>query len=512
MKTSSTLKLFALAGVIVCAGGAWAATFTNTVTDVNGKVIELEWTYSGSTLSKMTNLQESAEYDIEIPTMKDSDGKEYTITTIGNDAFRNNSLVKSVTMPSVLKIEEREDNTGAFTGCSELTDVVMTNVTSIGRGAFRQNKKLVNVEMPNVKTLERHCFYLVSNLAGDFEFNNLETVGEGAFAGTAITSIKMPSVTSLGNTVFDDCANLTTVVMPKLQSIGKNTFQDCTMLVGDLVLPELTTVNSEGSFRNTRITSIELPLVRTFAQRIFREVTTLTNVVLSSVKTMKPELFQSCTSLEVVKMPWCMSTVETASGRGKPFNLSGVTNFFLHAISPLALKNLNDDGTINTNEIKNILGRTGANVSVIPYGGVATNEVNGVETQWFYDDRDTPGYALSEKEVTIVASTNATGSVVIPDRALLADGTSKKVTAVGSAAFYYNTNITTIRLGKYVTRAGKKVFKPTKGKVLTVEVPDVAVDLKTKLEEEYASAIAATTPTFVIKTYKTATGFTIIVR
>ena len=71
--------------------------------------------------------------EIVIPESVEHDGTAYSVTSIGDDAFRGCSGLTSVTIGnSVTSIGD-----GAFFGCSGLTSVTIPNsVTSIGDRAF----------------------------------------------------------------------------------------------------------------------------------------------------------------------------------------------------------------------------------------------------------------------------------------------------------------------------------------------------------------------------------------
>jgi sorbitol-specific phosphotransferase system component IIA len=103
---------------------------------------------------------------INIPEKVTYNGKTYSVTDIGKEAFSNCRSLSSVTIPK--------------------------SVTSIDRSAFNGCINLVSVNIPNSVT----------------------TIGSSAFHNcTSLTSVTIPnSVTSIGNYAFYDCSGLTTIV------------------------------------------------------------------------------------------------------------------------------------------------------------------------------------------------------------------------------------------------------------------------------------------------------------
>ena len=121
----------------------------------------------------------------------------YSVTSIGNNAFRNNELTNVIIPDSVISI-----GNGAFAG-NELTSVTIGNsVKSIEVAAFRNNE-LTNVTIPDsVETIGASAFadnQLTSVTIG----NNVESIGDRAFSSNLLTSVTIPdSVTSIGFGAF----------------------------------------------------------------------------------------------------------------------------------------------------------------------------------------------------------------------------------------------------------------------------------------------------------------------
>lgn len=161
--------------------------------------------------------------DIVIPEKITVDGVEYSVTSIGMNAFYECKALTSVAMPSVTSIGAQ-----AFQSCSSLTSVAMPSVTSIDRGAFYQCNALTSVDMPSVTSISSDAFLSCASL----------------------TSVDMPLVTSIGNQAFNSCSSLTSVSMPSITSIGYGAFSGCSIV--KLSLPATLTSIGYNCFNNMR--------------------------------------------------------------------------------------------------------------------------------------------------------------------------------------------------------------------------------------------------------------------
>ena len=156
--------------------------------------------------------------NIIIPEAVDYNGKTYSVTSIGNNAFFNCTGLTSVTIPNSVIIIRNN----AFSGCSALTSITIPNsIEYIGESAFAGCSALtsITVEKGNLAYNSReNC-----NAVIDSETNEL-------ILGCKNTVIPN-SVTSIGNYAFYGCYGLTSVTIPNsVKKIDYHAFHDCKSL------------------------------------------------------------------------------------------------------------------------------------------------------------------------------------------------------------------------------------------------------------------------------------------
>ncbi|MBO5159491.1 MAG: leucine-rich repeat protein [Lachnospiraceae bacterium] len=171
--------------------------------------------------------------ELEIPSEIDG----YTVTAIGEDAFRDCTEIASVILPeSITAI-----GFCAFYGCTNMTTInIPENVTNIENAAFRQCKSLKEVKLPE----------------------EMENLGSFAFGEcTALEQINIPEgITAMQNGVLWECDSLTSIILPEsIKTIDYHAFSDCDNLKEVTIPSGVTSLDEFAFFNCISLEKIELP-------------------------------------------------------------------------------------------------------------------------------------------------------------------------------------------------------------------------------------------------------------
>ena len=141
------------------------------------------------------------------------------ITSIGQNSFRLCNKITSVSIPNTVTLID----TGAFGECTSLTSITIpASVTSINT-AFTGCTSLTNIEVAAGNTV-------YSSISGVI-YDKTETTLVSCTVGKTGTLSIPSSVTSIANSAFIGCTNLTGIVIPdSVASIGNYALNGCTNL------------------------------------------------------------------------------------------------------------------------------------------------------------------------------------------------------------------------------------------------------------------------------------------
>lgn len=415
--------------------------------------------------------------DVVIPNFVNHGGTTYTVTAIGDYAFRNSSDLASIVISDSVNTVGR----AVFWGCTELKNVTIgKSVTSL-RGKKGSTIYPVFKGCDNITSLTWNAVNCTDN--GNMGTTNFEqiTIGDEVqvipsnFAfQSQITELVIPnSVTTIGTWAFSSCRFLENVTLGNsVTSIGSSAFYDCKLLES-IDIPDAVTsisgsafayctslshvtlgnsVNSIGSsaFANCyNLERIVIPnSVSSIGSNAFAECKSMTEITLgNSVTNIGGTAFNNCEGIEEINIPnsvtqiglaafegcknlskvnisslesWCGIVFEIATGNNGVTNLTGSTNplFYAHHLY------------LNDQEVTDL---------VIP------ESVNAINNYAFIGGSELTNVTIGDNVITIgdYAFYGCTGLTHLT----LGDS----ITSIGSYAFENCTGLTSVTLGKSIS-------------------------------------------------------------
>ena len=264
MKTKDIFKQTLLV-LMALLGSITASAYDFSAENADGK--EIYYNYTSSTTVEVS-YRANASYgdcydgygDIIIPSTVEYNGKTYTVTGIGYNAF-NNADITSINLPNTI---ERIESL-AFSDCSGLSSLTIPeNVTHLGFNIVCRGDN--DHPLNNLKTLFYNAKHAESSqglggtifcVGSDCEViigEEVECLPNSFLKGSEITSINIPErVTVFGDFAFYNCTNLTFIEIPKnVTQIGISAFEGCSSLRTVIARPLTPPTMSYSAFGSNR--------------------------------------------------------------------------------------------------------------------------------------------------------------------------------------------------------------------------------------------------------------------
>ena len=290
---------------------------------------------------------------------------DYAVTEIQGDAFRSNTSITSVSLPSSLL----EIGSNAFRGCTGLATLDIPNsVTTLYSSAFRECSGLITITIgTGVTKIEADVFFQCANVT-DVYMNadcaaltwNEADHDDFKYDGTTVCHVTdaAPWKAKFGtvvNVIFRDASSvpfsysyndgthtltlsgnesmpnydfnttpwysyrdeITTVVIEDgVPNIGSFAFYECSG-VTSLTIPSSVTYLANSAFQNSGLTSLTIPnTVTSIGNSIFRDCSALTTVTIGSGITsgLMGDQFYGCTNLTTLAVDEGSTTYKAVDG------------------------------------------------------------------------------------------------------------------------------------------------------------------------------------------------------
>ncbi|MDD6490484.1 MAG: leucine-rich repeat protein [Clostridia bacterium] len=381
----------------------------------------------------------SDETSIEIPQKIG----QYTVSAVGNSAFKGKTNLKNVTLPDTLKLIDDY----AFDCCTNLEKITIPDsVEKIGKGAFFSCTRLKSVDFSeNLKTIGDGAFYDCRSLESISLPDGTTTVGEYVFGNCkALQSAGLgTSLKAISNQVFINCELLKKITIPDgAEKIGNRAFKGC-VLLESIEIP--TSVKSIGQFafnNCTNLTDLFIPAEK-IDNSAFSYCSSLNNITFTdNLKTIDKNLFDGC-SISVVNIPSGVEKIEYGA-----FANSNITAINVDENN----KNYTSrDGIVFNKDMTEIIAYPSLKDDVTSYSipdGVKTIAPYAFKTCWLLSEIKIPDSVVSIGDNAFESDSNLK-DIVIP----------KSVTEIGKGAFYECSSLESIVIPSSVSEIKDNTFE-----------------------------------------------------
>ena len=379
----------------------------------------------------------------------------FTVTEIGDSAFRNCNSIVSVSIPdSVINIGQY-----AFRDCNSLTIYCeAASKPSDWNSNWNSSCPVVWNCKNNDIASDDNVYYVdengiryvlgdgnatvvrqIQSLSGDIEIPlsvsykndiyNVTSIGSSAFSGcSSLTSVNFgenSQLESIGSSAFSGCSSLISITIPgSVTSIGEYAFYNCSLLTS-VTFGENSKLESIGSYAFeycTSLTSITIPdSVTNIGSYAFQSCSSLTSITIGdSVKSIGSSAFSGCSSLESITLPFIGAKAGVTSSDTYQYPLGYIF------------------GTSSY---------TGGTKATQYYYGSSTSSTT---YDYYYIPSKLRSVTVTGGNILYGAFYNCSmlTSITIPDN----------VTCIGSSAFEYCSSLTSITIPDSVTSIGSRAF------------------------------------------------------
>lgn len=240
-----------------------------------------------------------------------------TVKGVGNSAFKDDTLIHSVELPSTATVIDTE----AFAGCTNLYKVSGEGITivnksafelctisefpfeqleTIGISAYAGCNNLSNVNLKNAVNIMQSAFENARDII-EINSSSIISVGEYAFRGTNVETVNLPELTEINISAFQNCYELTSFSSEKVTEIKPHGFDGCLSL-NEISMPSLKILGSYA-FKNAGLKELKSEIIETIDKYAFSGCAQLRRVCLNNATDVGAYAFNQCTNLKFVFLP-----------------------------------------------------------------------------------------------------------------------------------------------------------------------------------------------------------------
>ena len=283
----------------------------------------------------------------------------------------------------------------------------------------------------------------------------------GSQRDTIVAVVMETGVTSIGNSAFLWCSNLTSVTIPdSVTRIGEHAFDSCDSLTSITIPGSVTSIGISAFEGCSSLTSVTIPgSVTSIGGNAFFGCSSLTSVTIQDgVTSIGGGAFQHCSSLENLTLPDSIESVGTNILWGTAYD-QNEANWVNHALY------IGDYLIAVRNGVEQI--EIGANVRCVADGAFGG--------AWYYPNLTSISVSQSNPYFTahdgVLYNKNMTRLIACPSKK---EGTlvvPSGITSIGNYAFARSANLTKIVLPEGLTSIGESAFYSCSS-LTNVTIPD----------------------------------------
>ena len=230
------------------------------------EVNRIKYTVTGENSVGVSGLNENYEpgevklTEVIIPSTVENAGKNYTVTSVEEYAFRWTSGILKIELPNT--VTELKNNAIYYN--DDLEEIVLSeNITKLGEYSLASNRKLKSLAIPaGVTEIPQSCFASDEGLTSITFASDFTSIGNGAFYKAGMAEITIPgSCKTIGNNAFQLCPNLSKVTLGEgVETLNEGAFRECAKLTEINLPASLKTIGQYAFLNDVMLSSVRIPV------------------------------------------------------------------------------------------------------------------------------------------------------------------------------------------------------------------------------------------------------------